>query len=62
MREDLNSVLAVNRYLTSCKNDTEQLTKARKYLKYKLDKILHKKKKNSRFLFILGIPINLLSF
>lgn len=62
MKQDFNSLLAINKYLTCCKNDKKQVIKARKYLSYKLEKILNRDKKPTKYFFLFGIPINLFSF
>lgn len=62
MNHDLNSVFFINKYLTRCKHNPQQMNIARKYLKYKLEKILRKKKNKPKYYFFFGLPINLLTF
>ena len=46
-KEDIESILMVNRYLTICKGDSDKQSVARTYLNHKIKKALSRKKSTS---------------
>lgn len=54
MKRELSCILAINRYLIRCKDDSRKVDLIRRYLKHKLEKVLRSKNRQQPTTF--GIP------
>lgn len=62
MNKDVTSVLAINKYLTSCKNDSKKSDMLRKYLKHKVGKLIQKQREKPKISVFFWFPVNLFLF